>query len=302
MAAITTGAHPKELWPGVKNWFGQVYDELPREYTEIYDEETSDKAYEEDVESYSFSLAVEKEQGKGFTYDEHTQGYTARYTHSVWGLGYIVTMEELEDNQYKDKAFKRAKMLAQSLNQTKEVNGAVPFNFAFDATNAPIGDGVAMCSALHPTMAGNQSNVAATPADFSEAALEDGLIAVSLTRNNRGHITNTKGVTLIVHPNDQFNAIRVLGSPLTTTDAGNAINAVRQSGAIAKHVTYHFLTNTVNWFIKTDYPEGLKLYQRSPYRFAQDNDGDTLNAKAKAWERYKFGITDWRGIWGNQGV
>lgn len=303
MATITSGAHPKDAWPGVKTWFGQVYKELPRKYEQIYEILTSDKRYEEDVESYSFGLAVEKEEAKGITYDEHSQGPTTKYLHSVWGLGFIVTMEEIDDNQYMDVAFKRAKMLAQSLNQTKEVNGAVPFNFAFDSVNAPIGDGAALCSASHPTMAGNQSNIASTAADFSEAALEDGLVAISLTQNNRGHITNTQGEMLIVHPNDQFNAIRVTGSPLTTTDAGNSINAVRHSGALPKGFLVHqFLTNTVAWFIQTNYPEGFKLYQRKPYTFEQDNDGDTFNAKAKAHERYKFGVSEWRAVWGNVGV
>ncbi len=303
MAVITTGAHPKALWPGVKTWFGQVYKELPKEWEEIYETFTSDKAYEEDVESYSFGLAVEKEQGKAITYDEHSQGPVTRYTHQVWGLGYIVTMEEIEDNQYKNVAFKRARMLAQSLNQTKEVNAAVPLNFGFDSTNAPIGDGQALFSSAHPTMAGNQSNIAATAADFSEAALEDALVAISLTQNNRGHITNTHGEILIVHPNDQFNAVRVSGSPLTTTDSGNAINAVRHSNALPKgHLTYHFLSSTVAWFIKTDYPDGFKHYQRKGYTFEQDNDGDTFNAKAKAHERYRFGVSEWRAAWANQGV
>jgi hypothetical protein len=301
MAVITTGAHPKTLWPGVKTWFGQVYNERPKEWAEIYEQLTSDKAYEEDVESYSFGLAVEKEQGKPITYDEHSQGPVTRYTHQVWGLGYIVTMEELEDNQYKNVAFKRARMLAQSLNQTKEVNCAVPLNFAFDSTNAPIGDTQALCSSTHSTMAGNQSNLAATSADFSEAALEDACVSISLTQNNRGHITNTRAELVIVHPNDQFNVRRVLDSPLTTTDSGNAINAVRQALDL-KHLVYHFLTSTVAWFVKTDYPEGFKFYQRKPYTFEQDNDGDTFNAKAKAHERYRAGVTEWRAAFGNQGV
>lgn len=301
MAVITTGAHPKELWPGVKTWFGQTYKELPKEYERMYEHETSDKAYEEEIESYSFGLAQMKEQGKAIAYDDHSQGPITRYTHAVFGLGYIVTMEELEDNQYKNVAFKRAKMLAQSLNQTKEINGAYPFNNGFSAFT--VGDGQAWFSASHPTLAGNQSNLAATNADLSEAALEDLLISISLTQNNRGHITNTVGEMLCVHPNDQFNAIRILGSPLTTSDAGNSINAVRQSNAVRKgHMVNHFFTSTVAWFVQNDYPEGTKMFQRSSYRFEQDNDGDTFNAKAKAWERYSFGVSDWRSWYANQGV
>lgn len=299
--AITTGSHPKALWPGVKTFFGQTYDELPKEYTRMYDEIPSDKAYEEDVESYSFGLAVEKEQGKSFTYDEHSQGYIARYTHSLWGLGYIVTYEELKDNQYEGKSFKRARMLAQSMNQTKEINGATPFNLGFDVTNAPFHDGAAFFSASHPTMGGLQSNIIANGADFSEAAVEDMVIQIGLTRNNRGHITNTQPRLVMVHPNDQFNAARVFGSPLTTTDSGNAINAVRKIPDL-DYMVNHFFTDTDAWFIKTDYPEGLKLYQREGYQFAQDNDGDTMNAKAKAWERYKFGASDFRCCCGSAGA
>jgi hypothetical protein len=301
MAVITTGAHPKELWPGVKTWFGQVYKELPKLWEEMYTTETSNQAYEEDVESYSFGLAQMKEQGKGFIYDDHSQGPVTRYTHTVWGLGAIVTWEELEDNLYKDKAFKRSRMLAQSLNQTKEVNAAYLFNNAFSGFT--IADGANWFSTAHPTMAGNQSNIAATNADFSEAALEDLIIQITLTQNNRGHYTHTQAKALWVHPNDKFNAIRVLGSPLTTQDSGNALNAIRHSNAIPEGFRANpFFTSTVAWFVETDYPEGTKHYQRAPYRFEQDNDVDTLNAKMKAWERYSFGVSEFRAWYANQGV
>ena len=302
MGVITTGSHPRELWPGVKTWFGQVINELPKEYAEIYEELPSEKAYELDVESYSFGLAVEKEQTKSFTYDEHKQGYEVKYMHSLWGLGYIVSYEELKDNLYEKTSFKRARMLAISLNQTKEINGALPFNVAFDATGNPFADGVALCSASHPTPAGNQSNVLANNADFSEAAVEDMVIQIGLMQNNRGLIANTRPKKIIVHMNDRFNAERVFGSPLTTTDNGNAINVVRKLPDLDWMVS-HFFTSTTAWFCQTDWPEGgFTLYQREGVQFAQDNDGDTMNAKAKSWERYKFGISDFRGVLGSAGA
>ena len=302
MGAITTGSHPRELWPGVKHWFGQVINELPKEYAEIYDEQTSDKAYELDVESYSFGLAVKKEQTKSFTYDEHKQGYEVKYYHDLWGLGYIVSYEELKDNLYEKTSFKRARMLAISLNQTKEINGALPFNVAFDATGNPFADGAALCSALHPTPVGYQSNVLANSADFSEAAVEDAAIQASLMQNNRGLVGHTQIKKIIVHPNDEFNAKRVFGSPLTTTDNGNAINAVREMPKLTWMVN-HFFQSTTAWFAQTDWPDGgFTLYQREGVQFAQDNDGDTMNAKAKSWERYKFGISEWRGVLGSPGA
>jgi hypothetical protein len=302
MAVITTGAHPKALWPGVANWFGQVLDEYPKEYAQMYDEETSDKAYEEDVEGYGFGLAVEKPQGASFTYDDHNQGYIARYTHAMWALGYIVTYEETKDNQYTAKAFKRSKMLAFSMNQTKEVNGAALLNNGFTDTTFP-GDSAALFSASHPTLGGGLQSNLLTAADFSEAALEDALIQISVAQNNRGLIINLIPELLIVSPYDIFQAEKVVESPLTTIDAGNAINAVRRLNKLPKgYMVNHYLSDPDAWFIKTNQPEGLKLYQREKIQFTQDNDGDTMNAKAKAFERYKFGISDWRGIYGNPGA
>lgn len=301
MGVTTTGAHPKALWPGVKNWYGQVLDAYPKEYSQIYDEETSDKGYEEDVEGYGFGAAVEKPQGEAFTYDDHNQGYVTRYMHAMWALGAIVTYEELKDNQYTAKAFKRSKMLAFSMNNTKETNGAAILDNGFTDTTFP-GDGVALFSASHPTLGGLQSNLLSA-ADFSEAALEDALIQVSVAKNNRGLICNIVPELLIVSAYDRFQAERVTGSPLTTTDAGNAINATRSMNALPKgFMVNHYLSDPDAWFIKTNQPEGLKLYQREGVQFAQDNDGDTMNAKMKTWERYRFGISDWRGAYGNPGA
>ena len=302
MPVITTGAHPKALWPGVKNWFGQVLDAYPKEYAQMYDEETSDKAYEEDVEGYGFGLAVEKPQGDAFTYDDHNQGYISRYTHAMWALGYVVTYEELKDNQYEGKAFRRSQMLAFSMNQTKEVNGAALLNNGFTDTTFP-GDGAALFSAAHPTLGGgNQSNLLSA-ADFSEASLEDAIIQISIATNNRGLTIAVIPELLMVSAYDAFQAEKVTESPLTTIDAGNAVNAVRRMNKLPKgYMVNHFFSDSDAWFIKTNQPQGLKMYQREKIQFIQDNDGDTMNAKAKSFERYKFGISDWRGVYGNPGA
>lgn len=303
MGTITTGNHPKALWPGVKTFFGNTYEGHPREYSEIFDEETSDKAYEEDVETGAFGYAVKKPQGAPFTYDGHQQGYLARYTHDLWGNGYIVTYEELKDNQYEQVSKKRSKMLAFSLHVTKETNGADILNNAFDSNYPLTSENVALISPSHPTFAGLQSNLITNAADLSEAALEDLLIQISLCKNNRGLPIAVLAQKLLVSPYDAFNAERILKSPLTTTDAGNAINAVRSTNALPQgFAVNHYFGDPDAWFVKTNAPDGLKLMQRERYQFVQDNDGDTMNAKAKAFERYRFGCTNWRAIWGSPGA
>ena len=301
MPAITTGSHPSALWPGVAAFFGQLIEEYPKEYARIYEELPSEKAYELEQESHSFGLAVEKPHGEALTYDTHEQGYQIKYPHSLWALGYIVTYEEREDNQYLNVSFDRAEMLAQSLGQTKELNGAFPFNVGFDATGNPFADGVALFSASHPTPYGNQSNLLSNAADFSEAAVEDMAVQVSLTRDNRGKITHTRLKLIMVHPNDQFNLARVLGSPLTTSNQGNAINVARKIEGLEGMVN-HFFSSSTAWFGKTTYKNGFKLYQREGVQFAQDNDGDTFNLKAKTWERYRFGVSEWRSGIGSAGA
>jgi hypothetical protein len=306
MAIITTGAHPKALWPGVHDFFGTSYGEYPREYSEIFETKSSDLAYEEDVATTGFAYAKNKPEGDGFSYDSHHQAYVTRYTHSTWGLGYIVTMEELADNKYAPRSFKRAKMLAFSMSQTKEVNAANILNYGFTTTQPTGfagGDAVALFSASHPTDAGNQSNIAANAADLSEAAVEDMCIQISLTQNARGLIVPNVPKKLVCHAANAFNAQRILNSPLQNDSPNNAINAMRTMSAIKGGFTVnHFLSAPASWFITTELPDGLTLFQRQELQFEQDNDTDTKNAKAKAWERYVFGWSDWRGAYGNAGV
>jgi hypothetical protein len=286
--------------------FGQTYEGYEKEWEQIFEKKTSELAYEEEVESTSFGLGTIKQEGASFQYDTHQQLGVQRFTHATWGLGYIVTMEELADNQYKSKSFKRAKMLAFSLHQTKEVNCANVLNFGF-TTSQPSGfasaDGVALFSASHPTPAGNQSNIVANAADLFEASLEDIVVQISLAQNNRGLIFANRPKKLIVHPSNGFNAERILHSPLQNDTANNAVNALRRTGVVSEgYVVNHFLSNPVSWFVQTHLDDGLTVFQRQELQFEQDNDSDTKNAKAKSWERYSVGWSEFRAQYASLGT
>jgi hypothetical protein len=302
MAVITTGNHPKALWPGVKAWFGASYNEIPLQHTEVFSVDTSDKAYEEDVEMTGFGLAPVKSEGGSISYDSHTQGPTTRYTNVVYGLGYIVTEEEIEDNKYEKVSKARARALARSMRQTKEIVGSNVFNRAFTAAYAG-GDGQELIANAHPTVNGTQSNYLATPADLSEASLEDMFIMIMNATDTRGLRIRLMPRKLIVPSNLAFEAERIVKSNLQNDTANNAINAIKSKGLLPEGVmTWQYLTDTDAWFVKTDAPDGLKLYNRRALSFDKDADFDTSNAKAKATERYVFGWSDWRAVYGSEGA
>lgn len=299
---ISTGSHPKALWPGVRAWFGAIYMRQPKIWSKIFDSNTSNKAYEEDVAMTSFGLAPKKPEGSAISYDSHNQEWTRRHTHDTYGLGYIVTEEELEDNLYEDRSFKRAQLLAISMGETKEIVAANILNRGFDSSYTG-GDGVELFSASHPTQVGNQSNILATAADFSEAALEDMIIQIADNKNSRGLRFPLKAEKLIGRHEQMFEFHRVLNSTLRSGTANNDINAVKSMGLLQNDpVICHYLTDTDAWFIKTNAPNGLLHFQRRAMRFQQDNDFDTANAKAKSTERYVFDWTDWRGVYGTPGA
>lgn len=302
MTTITTGAHPKALWPGVHAFVMGQYDAFPTEYTQIFDVESSDMAYEEDVETSGFGLAMVKAEGASSAYDTHAQGFTKRYTHVAYSLGYIVTREEMADNLYKSRSFQRGKMLAFSFRTTKEIVHANVLNRAFTSGYVG-GDGVVLCSNAHPTLSGNQSNLPTAAADLSEASLEDMLVRIELATNSRGLPIQIKGQRLIVHPSEAFNAERIMKSALQNDTANNAVNAIKSRGLLPGGVVVnHYLGDPDAWFIKTNVPNGLMSFQRTAYEFKQDSDFDTDNAKAKGYERYSVGWTDWRSVWGTPGV
>lgn len=299
---ITTGNHPKALWPGMRAFWGRQYSEHPVEWKQIFEDNTSEKNYEEDTEVTGFGLATTKDQGAAVAYDSESQGPTKRYTHVTYGLGYIVTREELEDNLYETVSKRRIKALAFSIRQTEEIIAANILNRAFNSSYTG-GDGKEMLATDHPTLDGTQSNELATPADLSEASLEDLCIQIMNTKNSRGLRIAMMPKKLITSPSEAFNAERILKSQLQSGTANNDINALKSMGAIPGGVVVnHYLTDLDAFFIQTNCPNGLMRFTRRGTEFRQDNDFDTENAKAKSTLRFSVGWTDWRGIFGSAGA
>jgi hypothetical protein len=299
---ITTGSHPKALWPGIKAWWGQVYDEHPEEFTALFDKETSHQNYEEDVQVTGFGLAPVKSEGAGVQYDSEVQGFTTRYTHVAYALGYIVTKEELDDNLYEQVSKKRSAALAMSFRQTKENVAANIYNRAFNSTYKG-GDGVELCSTAHPnTSGGTYSNKLTVDADLSEASLEDATIALMGFQNDRGLLINVMPKSLHIARQEYYNAARILKSVNQPTNANNDINVLRANNVFpGGAVLNHYFTSPHAWFIRTNVRDGMKYYERVGISFDQDNDFDTMNAKAKGYERYSFGWTDPRAVFGSNG-
>lgn len=296
-SVITRSAHPDALWPGVKAWFGLAYDKEPATWSKIFEKMSSNKFQERIVEGTTFGLAPSKSEGAPIQYDSDQEGYVALFQHTVYGLGYIVTREELEDNLYQEVSQKRSANLAWSMSTTAEYVHANVFNRGFSTAYA-IGDGAALYSAAHPTLSGNQSNLL-TAADFSEAAMEDGTKAVWAVKNNRGFPINAGVKRLIIPTNVAFNATRVLNSILRSGTNNNDINALNAMGIVPEVVTNKYLSSQNAWFIQTDVPEGLVSMWRRQVELEKDNDFDTENAKAKATMRFVCGAADWRSTFGN---
>lgn len=302
MATITTGQIAKLLWPGLNARWGESYNEHAAEWRDLVDVSTSEMAYEEDQELTSFGLAPIKPQGQSIVYDEITQGVTNRYTHIAYGLGFVITKEAIDDNLYEKIGMQKTGSLAFSGRQTKENVVANLYNRAFNSSYT-FADGVCLLSTAHPSLAGNQSNTLATAADLSEASLEDLLIQIGLATNSRGLKIALIGQSLVVPVNLQFEAQRILKSTLQNDTGNNAINAMRSMGMFPDGIKVnHYLTDTDAFFIRTNAPEGLKLFQRTAAQFEQDGDFDTSNLKYKYYERYSVGASDWRGLYGSPGA
>ena len=297
---ITTGNHPKALWPGVNAWWGRSYDEHMVEYTDLFDTETSGRAYEEDVGLTGFGLGVIKPQGSSITYDTESQGYTTRYTHVTYALGYIVTMEEIADNLYAVVGKRRARANAFSMRQTKENVGANVYNRAFNSSYLG-GDGQVLICSTHPTKSGNQSNVLSTAADLSQAAVEDMVIQIMGAVNERNLKINIMPRSLHIHRNDYFLAKKLFDSDKEAFTGDNTTNVIK--GVFPGGVKVnHYFSDSDAWFVRTNVPDGMKHFERMAIQFGQDNDFDTKNAKAASIERYTFGWTDWRSVFGTPGA
>lgn len=284
----------------MKAWWGLKYDEQKQVWPELYDVEDSNKNYEEMVEGTGFGLVPVKSEGSSVMYDSETQGVTNRFTHVVYGMGWICTREELEDNLYESVAKQRTARLAFSLRCTDETVHSNRFNRAFNSSYTGA-DGVELCSTAHPTLSGNQSNELATAADLSEASLEDLCIQIMNAKNARGLRIQLTPQKLVVNPANLFIARRIIESELQNDTANNAKNIVGDmfKGGL---VSWTYLTDTDAWFVKTDAPQGLTHFWRRKPDFSKDNDFDTENAKAKVTSRYSEGYGDWRSVYGTPGA
>jgi len=300
--AINTGSHPKSLWPGVKAFFGKTYAEKATTYSQVFETMTSDKSYEEVVEETGFGLAPQKPEGASVSYDTDAQGYTTRFTNTVYGLGAIITQEAIEDNQYESVAQRKAGKLARSMRQTKENVHANVLNRGFTAAYAG-GDGKELFATDHPTLSGTQSNELAVAADLSEAALEDMLIMIRQAKDSRGLRIQLEGKKLVIPPALAFEATRIVSSVNQSGTANNDINAMKATGMLPGGVvTWDYLSDDDAFFILTDASEGLMTFQRRALALAQDNDFDTGNARMKATERYVAGWGDWRTAFASPGA
>jgi len=300
--AMNRAQFAKMLEPGLNTLFGLEYDSYPPEYAQVFSSNSSNKAYEEDVLLQGFGSAPTKDEGASVSYDTGSQQWTARYQHETIALAFSITEEAEEDGQYGSIASRYTKALARSMASTKEIKAANVLN---DAQTAGVtgGDGVVLLSASHPTTNGNQSNVLATAADLSETSLESILIQIADMKDDRGLRIAAQGTQLIIPTAYTFVAERLLESQLRTGTADNDINAIKSGGYLPKG--YHImrrLSDADAFFVQTDVPDGLKMFQRSPMKKGMEGDFETGNVRYKVRERYSFGVTDWRGIFGTEGA
>ena len=300
---MTTGSFPKSLWPGVNKFYGKAYAEHKTEYTDLFNVYQSRRAYEEDVGVSSFGLLSVKPEAQPIVYDDETQGFTTRYTHVNYSLGFIISEEAMDDDLYDIVGQRRARGLAFSMRQTKETIAANVYNRAFNSSYTG-GDGKEMCATDHVNVAGGTwSNELTTAADLSEAALEQACIDIMAFTNDRGLKISVNPDSLIIPTALVFEADRILNSPLRVGTADNDLNALKNMGKFPGGVKVnHYLTDSDAWFIRTNAPDGLKMFNRKSDTFKMDDDFDTENAKFKGSFRCSFGWTDPRGIFGSPGA
>lgn len=300
--AMNRALFAKQLEPGLNALFGLEYKQYPQQWKGVFEANTSTKAFEEDVLMEGFGAAVIKPEGKGVSYDSASELWTARYNHDTIALAFLITEEQEEDGLYGSTAKKYVKALARSMVHTKEIIAANILNNGFSSSYTG-GDGKELFATDHPTSNGTQSNELATPADFSETSLEQILINISNMTDDRGIPIAATGRKLIIPTALVFDAERVLKSNLRTGTADNDINANRSMGMLPQGVhVMQRLTDTDAWYVQTDVPDGLKMFQRRALKKGMEGDFETGNVRYKTSERYSFGWTDWRGIYGSPGA
>jgi hypothetical protein len=302
--AITRSQLVKELEPGLNALFGLEYKRYENEHEQIFSIETSDRAFEEEVMLTGFGSAPVKTEGAGVQYDTALESFTARYTHETVAMAFALTEEAVEDNLYDRLSGRYTKAMARSMSFTKQVKAASVLNNGFTGGNYAGGDGVALFSTAHPTaLSSNYANTPAVPADLNETSLEQALIDIAAFIDERGLKVALTGRKMIVPKELQFTAERLMKSTLRTSTADNDINAIKSMGMLPEgYAVNHYLTDVNAWFIITDAPNGLKMFERSPIKTAFEGDFDTGNVRYKARERYSFGWSDPRGAYGSPGA
>lgn len=304
MAIINSGSYPQDLRPGIKAWFGADYKDYDPKYDKIFEMRSSTRNYEEDALDSGLGLAVEKPEGSSITYDSGNQGITPRYRHITYGLGFVITQEMLEDGNIMGKAERYTKKLKYGCMRAKEVVAANVLNRAFNSSYTMTGgDAKELCATDHATRSGNQANELATAADLSEAALEQAVIDIRNMVDDRGLRIAVQPRKLVIPTGLEFDAHRILFSPLRVNSANNDLNALKSLSSIPEGILVNpYLTDTDAWFILTDAPEGLIYYNRKDLTVDSDNDHDTNNMRVKALFRCSFGWSDFRGIYGSPGA
>ena len=301
--AISRQQLAKELEPGLNALFGLEYANYENQHTEIFDIEHSDRAFEEAVMLSGFANAAVKAEGAAVTFDNANESFTSRYTHETVALAFAITEEAVEDNLYDSIARRYTKALARSMANTKQIKAANVLNNGF-SSSFPGGDGKELFATDHPTVsAGDLKNELSTSADLSETSLEQAMIDIAAFKDERGLKIAARGLKLIIPSELQFTAERILKSPARVGTADNDINALSSKGMIPQgYVVNNFLTDTDAFFIKTDVPNGMKMFNRAAIKTAMEGDFDTGNMRYKARERYSFGFSDWRGMFGSPGA
>jgi len=301
--AISRNQLVKELEPGLNALFGLEYKQYENQSAEIYTTESSDRAFEEEVMLSGFAQAQVKPEGAGVTYDNAQETFTARYTNETIALAFAITEEAIEDNLYDRLASRYTKALARSMAQTKQVKAVNPLNNGMPGGTFTSGDGVTLFNTAHPTLAGSFQNTLTTAADLNETSLEQSMIDIAALTDERGLKIAAKAVKMIIPSALQFTAERLMASAGRVGTADNDINAIRSMGMIPQgYSVNNFLTDTDAFFITTDVPNGMKHFERTPLSTKMEGDFDTGNVRYKARERYVFGVSDPRGIFGSPGA
>lgn len=301
--AINRAQLVKELVPGLHALFGLEYDSYENQHEEIFDTESSERAFEEEVMLSGFGEAPTKGEGAAVVYDTAQESFTSRYTHETVALAFALTEEAIEDNLYDTLSSRYTRALARSMNTTKQVKAANVLNNAFNSSFVG-GDGKELCATDHPTVGNiDLRNELSTSADLNETSLEQALIDIADFKDERGLKINAQATKLIIPPALQFVADRLMESPGRVSTSDNDINAIRNMGMVPQgYVVNNYLTDTDAFFIKTDVPNGLKHFVRTPVSTSMEGDFETGNVRYKARERYSFGFSDWRGIFGSPGA